>query len=237
MWSKLPLAALPLLAALCLGQPAFEAASVKPASPSAGTAGRIQVSGDRATFTNRTLIQLLTYAYGIGCCDRIKGPSWMASDRFDIVAKAPDGTPKEQFPAMTQTLLRERFKLVLHLETRDLPVYDLVRGKGKLTMQRVDGAAVKNDFALNGDHRAAKSMNMETLSYYVTMMLRTPVLDNTALDGYYDFPLDSTKEETLRDSYPSIFDEVADLGLALESKRAPLDVLIIDQGERVPVAD
>lgn len=225
------------MATLCFAQPAFEAASVKPAPPSAGTAGRIQVSGDRATFTNRTLIQLLTYAYGIGCCDRIKGPSWISSDRFDIVAKAPDGTPKEQFPAMTQALLMERFKLVLHQEARELPVYDLVRGKGKLTMQRADGAAVKNDFALNGEHRTAKSMNMETLSYYVTMMLRTPVFDKTALDGYYDFPLDSTKEETLRDSYPSIFDEVADLGLALESKKAPLEVLVIDGGERVPIPD
>jgi len=223
-----------LACASTFAQAAFDAASVKPTAASAGAAGRIQVSGGRATFTNRTLFQLLTYAYGIGCCDRIKGPSWISSDRFDIAAKAPDGTPADSIPSMTQALLIERFKLALHRENRELPVYNLVRGRGKLTLQSADSAALKNDWAISGEHRNAKSMNMESLSTYLTMTLRTPVFDKTGFDGYYDFSFDPSKEETLNASAPSIFDIIAGLGLGLESKKALLDVLVIDSANRTP---
>jgi uncharacterized protein (TIGR03435 family) len=220
------------------GQPAaaggrFEVASVRVAT-GRGTAGRITLSGDRAVFSNRTLIQLLNYAYGIGCCDLIKGPSWISSERYDITAKAPDGTPGERMPAMLQNLLIERFQLASHRETKELPVYDLITGRGRLKLKEGDGSGPKNDWTLAGERRSAKNMSMAGLVVYVTQMLRTPVLDKTGLKGYYDFPLDSTNEETLRASDPSIFSLLADLGLDLKANTAPFDILVIDGGNRVP---
>ncbi len=213
--------------------PRFEAASVRVAAP-AGTAGRITVSGDRAAFTNRTVMQLLNFAYGIGCCDLIKGPAWISTERYDISAKAPDGTPGDRFPGMVQNLLIERFKLTLHHETKELAAYDLMAGRGRLKLEKVEGVGAKNDWTLDGERRFAKNMSMAGLSIYVTQMLRTPVLDNTGLAGYYDFPLDSTKEETRRDSDASIFSLLADLGLDLKARTAPFDVLVIDNGNKVP---
>src|SRR5207249_5172791 len=60
---------------------------------------------------------------------QVSGPDWMKSARFDIVAKIPSDTPKEQVPLMLQTLLAERFKLAIHRETKDLPMYALVVGR------------------------------------------------------------------------------------------------------------
>ena len=64
----------------------------------------------------------------------VGGPSWLTSDRFDIVAKAPDNASPEQMPLMLRALLADRFKLVVHTESRELPIYALVlaRGDGKL---------------------------------------------------------------------------------------------------------
>jgi uncharacterized protein (TIGR03435 family) len=216
--------------------PSFEAASVRIAAP-AGTAGRITVSGDRAIFTNRTVMQLLNFAYGLGCCDLIRGPSWISTERFDIAAKAPDGTPSDRIPALLQNLLIERFKLALHHETKELPAYDLVTGRGRLKLQKVEGVGVKNDWSLNGERRSAKNMSMGALVVYITQMLRTAVTDKTGLSGYYDFSLDMTKEETLRDSDASIFALLQDLGLDLKAHAAPFDILVIDGGNKVPTED
>jgi uncharacterized protein (TIGR03435 family) len=61
---------------------------------------------------------------------QISGPNWLDGERFDIVAKIPQGATKEQFRLMLRNLLAERFKLALHHETKDLPMYALVVGKG-----------------------------------------------------------------------------------------------------------
>ena len=104
-----------------LGQttpPAFEVATIRPAAPAAG-GGRASSSGDRVTLNNTTLLNALARAFGLVSAGQVAGPSWIADSRFDIVAKAPDNTPKEQIPSMLQTLLIDRFKLVLHHETRE----------------------------------------------------------------------------------------------------------------------
>jgi uncharacterized protein (TIGR03435 family) len=213
----------------------FEAATIRPAAPATG-GGRVSASGDRIVFSNTTLLNVLVRAYGLTFAGQVAGPSWVFTERYDIIAKAPDGTPKEQIPRMLQNFLLERFKLMLHHETKDLPVYDLVTGKGRLKLKKSGETAVKNDWAMEGDHRLAKSMNLATLATYLTLMLgaRTPVRDKTGLEGYYDFPFDLTKEETTRDSAPSIFSVVDDLGLYLESRKAPFDVVVIDSGNRQP---
>src|SRR2546423_1570819 len=134
---------------------------------------------------------------------------------------------------MLQKLLIDRFQLVLHHETRELTAYTLVQGRGKLRLVE-DESNLKNSTVVNNGHREMKSMNMAALAQFVTLTLRVPVLDRTSLPGYYDFPYELTREEIGQDSAPSIFTVVSDLGVKLESQKAPLDVIVIDAGDKVP---
>jgi uncharacterized protein (TIGR03435 family) len=116
--------------------PKFEVASVKPAEPQSAGMIRIRMSGGpgtpdpgQLTYTNVSLKNILMNAYAVKGY-QLSGPKWLDSERFDIVAKIPMGATKEQFRLMLQNLLAERFKLTLHHETKELPMYALVVGKG-----------------------------------------------------------------------------------------------------------
>ena len=100
------------------------------------------------TYSNVSLKQVLTNAYGIKSY-QISGPKWLDSERFDIVAKIAMGSTKEQFQMMLQNLLAERFKLAVHHETKELPIYALVVGKGgpKLKETVDDSAATQGGAA------------------------------------------------------------------------------------------
>lgn len=84
--------------------------------------------------TNLPLRMLITQAYRVSGYQLVGGPGWIDSERFDIVAKAPEGSRPDQTPLMLRGLLAERFKLKVHGETRDTPIYALVlsRSDGKL---------------------------------------------------------------------------------------------------------
>lgn len=114
----------------------FEVASVKPAAPP--EMGRIMMgsrggpgTGDPTRFTgsNMSLTMLITMAYDLKPY-QLSAPSWLNTERFDIAAKVPPGATRDQFRIMLQNLLAERFKLVVHRETKELPVFELVVGKG-----------------------------------------------------------------------------------------------------------
>jgi uncharacterized protein (TIGR03435 family) len=119
----------------------FEVASIKqsePITPAMIQAGKLhagmKIDGARVDIGNYTIAQLIMKAYDIKVY-QIQGPSWMvpltqATTRFDVVANLPPGATKEQVPAMLQTLLKERFKLEFHKDTKDQNVYALIVGKG-----------------------------------------------------------------------------------------------------------
>ena len=116
--------------------PTFEVASVKPAEPQPPGMISIGMSGGpgtpdpgQLTCTNVSLKNILMKAYAVKGY-QLNGPKWLDSDRFDIAAKIPMGATKEQFQQMLQNLLAERFKLALHHETKELPLYALLVGKG-----------------------------------------------------------------------------------------------------------
>ena len=83
----------------------------------------------RFTATNIPLKVLITNAYQLSFFQVVGGPDWIGTDRFDIAAKAPDDASPEQTRAMVRTLLKDRFKLVVHMETRDTPIYALVKAR------------------------------------------------------------------------------------------------------------
>ena len=122
---------------------AFEVASVKPAAPidiqklaqqmmqGGGEMPKIgpHVDGAQAEYTYMALRELIVTAYKVKPY-QITGPDWLANTRFDIKAKMPDGSKKDDAPEMLQSLLEDRFRLVVRRETKEHPVLALVVGKG-----------------------------------------------------------------------------------------------------------
>src|ERR1035438_9743580 len=127
-------------------RPEFEVASVKASAPV--TEGQfnvgVHIDGAMVRCNYLTLRNYLTMAYDVKDY-QIIAPDWMATDHFDIVAKLPDGSKGEsQLRGMVASLLADRFKLAMHRETKDLPAYALVVGKGGLKIKELppdpDGA-------------------------------------------------------------------------------------------------
>jgi uncharacterized protein (TIGR03435 family) len=135
--------------------PAFEVASVKVAEqPQAQMVGgggmvyrAVRAMGCRkpdpglVNCTSATMKQLLMQAYDVKSY-QIQGPAWLDTERFDLMAKIPEGVPVDQVPVMLQALLADRFKVTLHKETKSLPAYELTVAKGGPKLTEVDPAEV-----------------------------------------------------------------------------------------------
>jgi uncharacterized protein (TIGR03435 family) len=129
-------AGLVLATGAALGQTAaFEVASVKPAAPldrgqilSGQMHVDMKIDAARVDIGSMSLADLIRVAYRVKPY-QISGPDWMASERFDVLAKLPEGASREQVPEMLQALLAERFKLTAHRESKEHAVYALVVGK------------------------------------------------------------------------------------------------------------
>src|SRR5580692_10400452 len=133
--------ALTAIGALAQTKPAFEVATIKPSPPMdvAKIAAAVQAGGKmpiganveflRAEYKYLDLRTLMSLAYGVKPY-QITGPDWMTTTRFDILAKMPEGSKKEDAPKMLQTLLEERFMLATHRASAEHPVLALVVGKG-----------------------------------------------------------------------------------------------------------
>lgn len=104
--------------------PAFEVASVRPNTGASSQSARF--GNGSMTFTNYPLRMLISSAYGLRLERVVGGPSWMDSERFDVIARAPAGAPDDQLSLMLRTLLADRFTLVARREMRDQPIYALV---------------------------------------------------------------------------------------------------------------
>jgi uncharacterized protein (TIGR03435 family) len=126
------------------GSPAFEVASVRPNKSTEARGIRLQPGG-RFTALGIPLRDLIRIAYGLQTLllpgQIVGGPDWLGSDRFDIVAKAeqdfappPEGGPPKELLAMLRTLLEDRFRVKVHTEMRELPIYALVMARSDRKM-------------------------------------------------------------------------------------------------------
>ena len=176
----------------------------------------------------------------------IGGPAWLATDRYDITAKVteelaarPQAELSGTLPRLVQSLLEERFKLKVHHETRNLSVYVMTRANRdhlgpRLHESRVDCAAEPSQCALHflPGHLSGGSVDMKALTSLMSGPVERIVLDHTGLSGRYDFDLEWSPNQDAPDK-PSIFAAAQEqLGLKLESARAPVDVVVIDHIER-----
>lgn len=134
-------------AALPAGEtlPAFELADVHP-SPgtvsllNSGMRGGVVRASGRYELTNATMVDLIRTAYNVDADKVLGGPSWLESDRFDIIAKAPAKTTQDDAKLMLRALLADRFKLVVHRDLRPLPTYALSVSKAGHKLKEADGS-------------------------------------------------------------------------------------------------
>jgi len=207
--------------------PAFEVASVKQAAAPSNMPARPSVRGgpgtsdpERIAFIDVTLASVVLRAYDVKSFQLI-GPDWLSSQRYDIIAKIPPGTTKEQLSLMLQGLLAERFHLVLRHEIRQLRGYELVRGKtgAKLKRSTEVGSNVEPTEAprtdANGFPRlsapglvlmegvrgtavvsflTARAQPLSALADFLSKEFRLPITDKTGRTGKFDFALEFAPE-------------------------------------------
>ena len=241
------------------GVQTFEVASVK---RNVSGASNMSMGGTpgRYAATNVPLRQLIAAAYRVPANRVTGGPDWMNAERFDVVARAPQGAaPASIFP-MLRELLRERFKLVARLEARDQPVYALVQLRPdrparpnlkRTTLECQPTEIPANPCRMNGTIGSASGsvkatgQTMVDFAAYLTNNVDRPVVDQTELPGRFDFELTWTADDArgmaidpLSDnSRPVLVTALQErLGLKLESARGLVQFLIIDSVER-PISD
>ena len=230
--------------------PTFEVATIKPSKPDAMGKG-FRVNGRRFTTLNTSLSDLMTFAYGLHARQITSGPAWMESDKYDLEAK-PDGEgqPNEtQWKTMVQKLLADRFKLTFHHDKKELPVYAIVVGKtgSKLTKSDGDPNGLPGLFFRGLGVLPARNATMADFAGVMqTAVLDRPVVDQTGLTGRFDFMLTWTPDEFQfgglgakvpppldNATAPDLFTAMQQqLGLKLESTKAPVDVLVVDHVEK-----
>ncbi len=204
----------PSLGAQTPANQAFEVASVKPNKTGDGRVMLGVQPGGRFNATNVPLRMLIRQAFNVQEFQIVGGPDWLTSDRFDIIAKAPEGEfNAEVMRPMLQSLLVERFKLTSHRESRDMQIYALMKARsdGKLgpnlTPSAVNCAEVmrgrrgggpappqpgqKMDcgFMIGPGRMNVGGMPMANLAQSLSPMVGRIVFDKTELTGNYDFEL------------------------------------------------
>jgi uncharacterized protein (TIGR03435 family) len=236
-------------------RPSFEVAAVKLSEPNDRPWSLTIQPGGRLTVTNIALNTLIGYAYSAREHQVAGGPRWLDSVKYDIDAKPdsafrlPPGplSPANDAPIrmMMQSLLAERFKLVVHRGTKELPVYKLVLAKeGSKLNEATDSAVISRGGSMSGGRGLIRSQAAQ-MPLLVSMLERTlgrSVIDKTGLTGKYDFELKWTPESAPRvevpDAAPSaegptLFTALQEqLGLKLESTKGPVEIIVIDHVEK-----
>jgi uncharacterized protein (TIGR03435 family) len=231
--------------------PAFEIADVhpSPSRPHPGVRGGMK-GGDRYFLRDATMIDLIAGTYDVDPADVFGGPPWLAFDRFDIVAKAPAGTSDDAAKLMVRALLADRFSLVAHPGTRSLPAFVLSAGKTP-KLKPAAAPAEPGDCQYRPPPKNASpadAMNIRFSCHNLTMQsfaeflhnvaspyLNRPVVDRTGLKGGWDFDLEWTYRIRPDADGVTIFAAVdKQLGLKLESKPAPLPVVVVESANEKP---
>jgi uncharacterized protein (TIGR03435 family) len=260
--------ATPPVDAATIKVPAYEVVSIKPHKDVDG--GMMSRSmPDGFTSTGTTLQLLIRGAYDKQENEILGAPGWFSSDKYDIKAKIDDADieafkklDRDQANTMQdrmmQGMLADRFKLVLHHETREWPIYVLVVAKSGSKLQDSKPENHKGGFSMrvSSTEMSAQGAPVSTIVRFLSGQLGHHVIDKTGLTGKYDYTLKWDREEDERNmspeasaggagsapsasdsNGPSIFTALQEqLGLKLESQKGPVDVLVIDHAEK-PTAD
>jgi uncharacterized protein (TIGR03435 family) len=238
-----------LLIAVALALPAqqsprkvqFEEASIKPGDPNS-SGGTTNASPGRFSAVNVTLKRLIGRAYDLEPYQIEGGPKWIGSERFTITAKLEDedatSSSKEErgkvLRAALQNMLETRFLVQAHRESKIMPCFALVIAKGGPKLHEVEpkGGSTWNS------NRGVLTANRISMDYFASILsgvMERPVKDATGLKAVYELKLEWAPENAATESSfaPSIFTALQEqLGLKLETTKAPIETLVIDRAER-----
>ena len=242
--------------------PEFEVATIKPIDPKPEVMHETAIHvypGGRLVITNLSLKSLIAAAFDINYWQVSGGSDWMEKERYDVEAEAPRTSQSaliapeyawytlrnKQMQLMLQALLIERFRLKFHRETRTSTVFILEKSGKTLKLHPTDATAHETSYP-SGDigraggrgwsgHDTAMSQLAKFLSSYI---LHCSVVDQTGLDGYFDFESDTIQtnsdihENDPTDTSSSFLAVVKEIGLRLKSTKGPVETLVVDHIEK-----
>jgi uncharacterized protein (TIGR03435 family) len=266
--------------------PTFEVASIRPSSEQVTqVSAGLRIAGSQVRVTSMSLKDYIGMAYSVRP-QQIAGPDWLGQERFDLAATIPAGGSAAQLSAMLRALLAERFKMTMHRETKEIPVYALSVSKSGFRLQPSTAPAATpetvgekppavnvtasgsgggvgvdlgggSSFTLGNNRLEVKKMTMMSFAEVLTRFFDRAVIDQTGLKGTYDVTLDIAPDDYMPLMIRSAVNAgvvlppqalrvldganadplsgpLQNVGLALESRKAPLDVIVVDAIAKTP---
>jgi len=232
----------------------FEVASVK---PNHSGDGRVMISrgeGGRFTTENASLKMLITFAYDVRETQLSGGPAWLDSDRWDIVAKPEGAVPQSDagtatMRAMVRALLADRFHLMIHKESKEMPVYAMVVGKSGPKLKESTPEAKGPSMRMGMGTLEGTKVKISMLARALSGQLGRTVTDATGLTGDYDIKLQFAPEpggmmmkgpagehpeappaDSDRPTLTAAIQE--QLGLKLEARKEQVETIVVDSAEK-----
>jgi uncharacterized protein (TIGR03435 family) len=258
-----------LLIAVVFGQstepkPSFELADIHVSPTSATPVMRVSSRAGRYEIHNASMVDLIRTAFTVDADNVLGGPSWVEFDRFDVIALAPSKTTPDSQKSMLQSLLADRFKLVVHNDTKPVAGLVLSQGKSKHKLKEADSSGAPGcqsqnipaqpnaggpgQLVLPMTNLVCHNITMETFASELKRLangyVTNAVLDQTGLKGAWDFNLKYTQRALLSlatsqgASATSLSDAIdKELGLKLEEQKIPTPVIVIEQAKEQPTAN
>jgi uncharacterized protein (TIGR03435 family) len=225
-------------------QPQFEISSIKPVDR-ADIPKSINFRGGGLKVTNCSLKDLIQMGWDVRSFQVTGGPGWLESEKYNVEAKpaivvdmfAPGGGGINKVRLMIQALLAERFELTLHRETKEMSVCFLRVARNGVRLERTgEGVGPKTSMNDGKGRLNATQIDMGMLARELGSVMGVAVIDQTALQGASDIKLiwdpDQDSSAAASSALPSLFAAVQQIGLKLESGRAPVEVLMVDHATK-----
>ncbi|HEY1759764.1 MAG TPA: TIGR03435 family protein [Bryobacteraceae bacterium] len=191
---------------------------------------------------------LLRTAYDVELY-QIIGPAWLDAEHYMVIAKVPEGATREQVNLMWQSLLKDRFGVMVHHESREFQGEEITLPKGASKLKETDlpdstpemmRGAGPNDLIVMGDGDArrlvARAQSLAQVAAFLAQVAGHPVLDKTGLAGRYDFSVEFDINQPCVSCSIAIALE-QELGLKLVKNTVQLDVIVVDHAEKVPTGN
>jgi uncharacterized protein (TIGR03435 family) len=199
------------------------------------------LGGDRYEIRRASMLDLIRTAYSVDADKVFGGPGWLDYDRYDIVAKTKPGTKPAVLKQMLQTLLADRFHLVLKHETQSIPGFILTAAKGELKMKNSEGdgpESCRQERPTFGNGRPpianvqCRNISMTAFADWLHRFASKPVQDSTGLEGDWDFDLHYQVGGAGNE--PAVFGALGSAGLKIEPGNVPQLVLTVASVEEQP---
>jgi len=234
----------------------FEVASITPCKPGTPAppsehAGIAQFTfpGGRFQADCTTVKFLLEWSYGIQPSQHSGGPSWIDTDRYSIIAKAEGPATEDQMRLMVQAMLAERFQLKFHRETKELSAFVISLGKAAPKLfppKEGETHSIQASPQRDAEQKVtvyrivAARYSLTQLADAFSRQMDKVMLNETGLDGEFDFTLDLTPDFAQGEARPNFLEPTLlmtamreQLGLTLKAQKAMVDFFAIDSAERV----